>query len=262
MEGLGKKLKEARLARNLTLDEAGRMTKIRPSRLQDIENEEFSEFASLAYAKGFLLIYGKFLNVDVTPYLEAFESSESVTVDGYAYLQDNPAPKPTRVSVSRRPSRAPGGGGGSRGSLLPFVIGVVVLVAGFMIMKWIAEINRLKPAPRQMIGVSPAPGTTKETIVAPRAVPIEESPASRTPAPVAIATTPEPTVAQAPPTAPPVSAEPEVRRAEPVHPEDAAAVKPTAPPVRKPAAVPARTATPPPRPRPGATVSRAIPPQR
>src|SRR6476620_12465451 len=102
MEGLGKKLQEARLARNLTIDESARMTKIRPGRLQEIENEDFSEFSSLAYAKGFLLIYGKFLNVDVTPYLEAFETSDSVTVDGYQYLQDTPAPKPTRPAVTRR----------------------------------------------------------------------------------------------------------------------------------------------------------------
>src|SRR3977135_1473307 len=109
MEGLGKKLQEARLARNLTLDEAARITKIRPARLQEIENEDFSEFSSLAYAKGFLLIYGKFLDVDVTPYLEAFETSDSMTVDGYSYLQDNPAPKPSRPVVVRkqRPRAAP-----------------------------------------------------------------------------------------------------------------------------------------------------------
>ncbi|HEY0430761.1 MAG TPA: helix-turn-helix domain-containing protein [Pyrinomonadaceae bacterium] len=263
MEGLGKKLQDARLARNLTLDEAGRMTKVRPSRLQDIENEDFSEFASLAYAKGFLLIYGKFLNVDVSPYLEAFETSESVTVDGYAYLQDNPAPKPSRVSVSRRPSRSGGGGGGgSRGSLVPLVIGVVVLVGGFMIMKWIAEINRLKPAPRQMIGVSPAPAAMQDTIVAPRAAPIEQSPSNRTPIPIAAASTPEPTVAQPAPSTPPVSAEPEVRRAEPVHPEDSTVVKPTSPPVvRRPVSQQVR-ATPPPKPRPAPTVPRAVPPQR
>src|SRR3954466_12000586 len=114
MEGLGKKLQDARLARNLTLDEAGRMTKIRPSRLQDIENEDFSEFASLAYAKGFLMIYGKFLNVDVSPYLEAFESSESITVDGYAYLQQDtaPPPRPARHVAARKPSGGRGGGGG------------------------------------------------------------------------------------------------------------------------------------------------------
>src|SRR6266852_4697679 len=123
IEGLGKKFQEARRARNLTLDEAARMTKIRPARLAEIEADDFSQFPSLAYAKGFLLIYGKFLDVDVTPYLEAFESSENVTVDGYSYLQDNPAPKPARTPIIPRST--------NRGSLVPFVIGVVVLLIGF-----------------------------------------------------------------------------------------------------------------------------------
>ena len=94
IEGLGKKFQEARVARKLTLEEAARMTKIRPSRLAEIEADDFSQFPSLAYAKGFLLIYGKFLDVDVTPYLEAFEGSTNMTVDGYSYLQEAPAPKP------------------------------------------------------------------------------------------------------------------------------------------------------------------------
>src|SRR6202008_1657806 len=94
IEGLGKKFQEARLARNLTLDETARMTKIRPSRLAEIEADDFSQFPSLAYAKGFLLIYGKFLDVDVSEYLDAFETSSQVTVDGYSYLQETPAPKP------------------------------------------------------------------------------------------------------------------------------------------------------------------------
>src|ERR1700719_3644215 len=102
IEGLGKKFQEARLARNLTLDEAARLTKIRQSRLAEIEANDFSQFPSLAYAKGFLLIYGKFLDVDVTPYLEVFEDSESVTVDGYAYLQENERAKPVAAPVVRR----------------------------------------------------------------------------------------------------------------------------------------------------------------
>src|ERR1700730_13733662 len=134
MEGLGKKLQEARLARNLTLEEAGRMTKIRPGRLEEIENEDFSQFASLAYAKGFVLIYGKFLEVDVSPYLEAFETSQSVTVDGYSYLQDGPEPEPMRPAKVRRRSTGPGSG--SRGSLMPLIIGILVLVIGFTVMKW------------------------------------------------------------------------------------------------------------------------------
>src|SRR5215217_6579222 len=135
IEGLGKKFQEARLARNLTLDEAARMTKIRPQRLAEIEADDFSQFPSLAYAKGFLLIYGKFLNVDVSPYLEAFETSDAVTVDGYSYLQDNPAPAPRRVEVV--PRRAPSSG--SRSSLMPLVVGLVVLIVGFWVLKTIMD---------------------------------------------------------------------------------------------------------------------------
>ena len=228
MEGLGKKLQEARLARNLTLDEAGRMTKIRPGRLQEIENEDFSEFASLAYAKGFLLIYGKFLDVDVSPYLEAFETSESVTVDGYSYLQDNPAPKPSRTNVVR--PRSSGGGGGGRGSFMPFVIGVIVLVVGFVGMKWILEVQRLKPGPPQIVGVSPT--TAPEKVVAPRAQPLENAPSPTPAVAVTPITQPTPAIVLAPSPIPqPMAAEPEVRRAEPVNPQDLPKTKPTAPPV-------------------------------
>src|ERR687892_2057991 len=125
IEGLGKKFQEARLARNLTLDEAARMTKIRPHRLAEIEADDFSQFPSLAYAKGFLLIYGKFLDVDVTPYLDAFEDSERVTVDGYSYLQENERAKPVSAPVVRRRPAAPrggGGGGGNRVSPMPLVV--------------------------------------------------------------------------------------------------------------------------------------------
>src|SRR2546421_3972014 len=130
MEGLGKKLQEARLARGLTLDEAGRMTKIRPAQLQEIENEDFSQFASLAYAKGFLLIYGKFLDVDVSPYLEAFETSQTLTTDGYSYLQEAQEPEPVRPVKVRRRSAAPSGGGG-RSSGGALVVGGPLLGAGF-----------------------------------------------------------------------------------------------------------------------------------
>jgi cytoskeletal protein RodZ len=224
MEGLGKKLREARMARKLTLDEAGRLTRIRPGRLEEIEAEDFSQFASLAYARGFLLIYGKFLDVDVTPYLEAFESSEGVTVDGYSYLQDNPAPKPSRPAVVRKTS-------GNRGSLLPLVIGIIVLVVGFTVMKLILDIQRIKPAvprPAPLAQTSPtAAAPAPEKIIAPHALPVENNTAATIPVPTtpptnvaAAAAAPQPTVAVSTPASSPAAAEPEVRRAEPVHPED------------------------------------------
>src|SRR6266702_864282 len=172
IEGLGKKFQEARRARNLTLDEAARMTKIRPSRLAEIEADDFSQFPSLAYAKGFLLISGKFLDVDVTPYLDAFEDSERVTVDGYSYLQENRPEKPVSAPVvPRRPAAV---GRGDRVSPLPLIVGIAVLVIGFLLMKLVLNVQRLAPAPGQSTAqvspsaapVSPAPQASQGNIAA------------------------------------------------------------------------------------------------
>ena len=245
MEGLGKKLKDARLARGLTLDDAYRITKIRPNRLEAIENEDFSLFDSLTYSKAAVLIYGKFLEVDVSPYMEAFETSESVTVDGYSYLQDAPDPEPARPVTVRRRSSSPGGGGG-RSSFMPLIIGVVVLVVGFTVMKWFLQMQRLNPRPTPAPGTSPmATATASDKIVAPHAQPAENTTA---PAPTTSAL-PTATATAAPavtPVAPaPAAAEPEVRRAEPVNPKDAAVIPtPTPSPKRSPR---------PPRPTPSAS---------
>jgi cytoskeletal protein RodZ len=240
IEGLGKRLQDARIKRGLTLDEAARMTKIRPSRLAEIEADDFSNFPSLAYVKGFLLIYGKFLDVDVSDFMEAFDSPEQVTVDGYSYLQDNPAPKPTRPAVVRRSTS-------NRTSLMPFFVGVIIIVLGFSFMKFILNVLRVaprtppqaqttQPAPTAIATVAPTP--TPVAVATPRPAPsVESSPAKVVAAPtVAASATVAPTstpIATATPTAvaaatplltpkETIEKEPEVRRAEPVRPEDLA----------------------------------------
>jgi cytoskeleton protein RodZ len=237
IEGIGKKFEEARRARNLTLDEAARMTKIRPARLAEIEADDFSQFPSLAYAKGFLLIYGKFLDVDVTPYLEAFEDSEHVTVDGYSYLQENHAPKQVSAPIVR-PSRR------DRMSPMPLIFGILVLVVGFSVMKLILNVQRIvpratEPAPQ----VSPSASAISNSATASPSIAAEKTTNDVAPAPsispsatvtrkataVAAATappiSPSATVVQkatAVAAATPVASEPEVRRAEPARPEDLA----------------------------------------
>jgi cytoskeletal protein RodZ len=222
IEGLGKKFQEARLARNLTIDEAARMTKIRPARLAEIEADDFSQFPSLAYAKGFLLIYGKFLDVDVTPYLDAFEDSERVTVDGYSYLQENRPEKPVSAPVVRR--RRPATASHDRISPMPLIFGVIVLVIGFSVMKLILNVQRL------------APGKANSTAQAsPSASPVPTPKAGQPAAnetaqgALAAAQTTAPSVSAAPTIAPTAVAAlsarpgaPEVRRAKPVRPEDLA----------------------------------------
>jgi cytoskeleton protein RodZ len=237
IEGIGKKFEEARRARNLTLDEAARMTKIRPARLAEIEADDFSQFPSLAYARGFLLIYGKFLDVDVTPYLEAFEDSEQVTVDGYSYLQENHAPKQVSAPIVR-PSRR------DRVSPMPLIFGILVLVVGFSVMKLILNVQRIVPRTAEPAAQgSPSASVVSNSATASPSIVPEKTADNVTSAPsifpsatvtrkataVAAATappiSPSATVVQkatAVAAATPVASEPEVRRAEPVRPEDLA----------------------------------------
>jgi cytoskeletal protein RodZ len=223
IEGLGKKFQEARLARGLTLDEAARMTKIRPSRLAELEADDFSQFPSLAYAKGFLLIYGKFLDVDVAPYLDTFETSSQVTVDGYSYLQESPAPKLRRTRPApTRPVRS------SRSSPVPLLIAVGAIVLGFLVMRLFLQFQRLAPRPEQRIGVAEASPALPSRSGAP-ARPVAESSVAKKPEAASIAAPSAAPRANSPPqivrstalaSAPPK--EPEIRRAEPVRPEDLA----------------------------------------
>jgi cytoskeletal protein RodZ len=243
IEGLGRKFQEARKARNLSLEEAARLTRIRQSRLAEIEADDFSNFPSLAYAKGFLQIYGKFLEVDVSPYLDAFETSGHLTVDGYSYLQDSPAPKAPRTPVARRSEN-------TRPSLVPFLIGMTILVAGFWFLRFISNLQRITSRPPET-AASATPSPTGPTIVAPRAQPVESPaqvaatapPVKTTPAIAVPAVTPAPTavaIASPAPTATPVrsaiavatpvlpaprAVEPEVRRAVPVQPDEVAAAQ-------------------------------------
>src|ERR1043166_4859993 len=211
IEGLGKKFQEARFMRQLTLEEAARLTKIRPSRLAEIEADDFSQFPSLAYAKGFLLIYGKFLDVDVTPYLEAFEGSSNVTVDGYSYLQETPAPKPTLAPVIRTPTKS-----SRQASAWPLLIAVGVVVFGFLTMKLVLNLKRLGPNEPTMVGVpqpSAAPASSAN-VPLPSAQPsvtqiAREDVNTKS---TAAATMSPPAPAKIPP------ADVEVRRAQPVRP--------------------------------------------
>ena len=220
IEGLGKKFQEARLARKLTLDEAARMTKIRPHRLAELEADDFSQFPSLAYAKGFLLIYGKFLDVDVTPYLDAFDDSESVTVDGYSYLQENERAKPVSAPVVRR--RAAPTGGNNRVSPMPLIVGILVLVVGFLGMKFLLNVQRLAPG-RGSSSAQMSPTASPAVVSSglnPTAAPNIGAVATTAPVASPVPTQGPPETRKALAAGSTAPAEPEVRKAKPVTKEE------------------------------------------
>ncbi len=90
VETAGNKLRRARQLRHLSLEDAARTTKIREHQLADLEGDDYSNFANLAYARSYLVNYGKYLRVDVRPYLEAFSDASTFGLDDYQYLSETP----------------------------------------------------------------------------------------------------------------------------------------------------------------------------
>src|SRR4030042_4973676 len=64
MKTVGSILKEARAAKNITLNQAETATKIRLKFLQAIESDDYTVLPSLSYAKGFVKNYSEYLGLD------------------------------------------------------------------------------------------------------------------------------------------------------------------------------------------------------
>jgi len=99
MKTVGKQLEEARLARNWTPELASRETKIKVDRLRDLETDDYSNFASPTYARGFVRTYARALGLDEYRILRQLDnklpdndSANIVTETGVAYLPETAMP--------------------------------------------------------------------------------------------------------------------------------------------------------------------------
>jgi cytoskeletal protein RodZ len=77
MATIGEQLRTAREAKGITQTEAGTATNILTKIIVAMEEDDFSAMAAPTYAKGFLRLYGKFLEIDPEPLIE--EYSETCT---------------------------------------------------------------------------------------------------------------------------------------------------------------------------------------
>ena len=98
----GKKLHDRRLEKQMSVADAARLTHIRPDRILDLEKDDYSNFPSLAYARGFLLIYARLLEVDVSQAVTRLENSNPVDIEEYEYLSGKPAPLTRSLGTGRR----------------------------------------------------------------------------------------------------------------------------------------------------------------
>jgi cytoskeletal protein RodZ len=72
VESLGEKLRTAREEKGLSLDDAGKDTKITIRYLEALEKEDFSGFPGETYITGFLRNYGAYLDLDVQELLSLY----------------------------------------------------------------------------------------------------------------------------------------------------------------------------------------------
>ena len=203
MEGsVGQALRDARLQKNLTVEDVSRATKIRPPRVTDLENDDYTKFPNLAYARSFLVLYARFMGVDISKY-PTLEVGSTVGLSDYQYLRGDETEqlRPMRQETGLPPEKP-------RWLILFFVF-LVMAAIGALIAWGFMNYRRLGPVEnlvnKNETGAPATPAATPTPTPEPTPVP---------------APSPSPTAAPAPsaspsPSAPP-ALQPEVRRAEPL----------------------------------------------
>jgi hypothetical protein len=74
--GIGPALREARTLRGITVDEASRDTKIKPSYLRALEREQFDSLQGEVYVRGFLRSYSSYLGLDPDKVVTAYAGDD------------------------------------------------------------------------------------------------------------------------------------------------------------------------------------------
>lgn len=95
---LGTKLASARKQIGMSIEEAARATHIRVDRLQEIEQDNFTQFTHPSYARMFLTDYARHLGVPLGTIRHLLPETGECGTEGYQYLQDVPCDK-MRVNV-------------------------------------------------------------------------------------------------------------------------------------------------------------------
>lgn len=107
-ESLGDKLKAAREARRLTLDQAADSTRVRAVYLQALENNDHSVMLSAAQGRGFLRIYADFLGLNLDDLTAAAResgppASSTPVADSTPPAESTPEAIPVPETKSSRP---------------------------------------------------------------------------------------------------------------------------------------------------------------
>lgn len=139
----GVALRQAREARGFSLVEVARTLKLTPRQIEAIENENLSQLPGIAFARGFIRNYARFLGLDPSPLLER--------LDLPAQIQDvRLAPE------SNAEGAVPSEPAGYRSQSMTPAVLAVVLIVGVGFAAWYFDFGKL-------IGVRPLDRTEPAT---------------------------------------------------------------------------------------------------
>ncbi|RLD06958.1 MAG: hypothetical protein DRI32_01750, partial [Chloroflexi bacterium] len=85
---IGQQLKNARLDRNLSLEDVFENTHIRLKYLEALEADDFSIMPSPVQGRGFLRLYAQYLNLDLDALLAELHNSETENVANFQKVED------------------------------------------------------------------------------------------------------------------------------------------------------------------------------
>ena len=167
----GQKLSKARLAKRLSIEEVAHVTKLRPDKVLALEQDDYSRFPNNAYVKGFLQIYGRFLDVDVRSALSELENPSPVSISDYQYLNHAPEKEPERFTMRRRSGKP---------SLVPLIVFVLLcaVVGGggylYLNAKRLGDLERLSSndTPTETPPAAPVPTPEKKAEPVPEPPPV------------------------------------------------------------------------------------------
>ena len=169
-ENLGKALRTAREAANLTVDDAVYRGGMPRAVVEALESDDIGFFPSPLYARSFLKQYGDYLGVDVSPWIDDLVPTtliDSEAVESFLDLSDpDPAPSFREKEKTRNP------GGGAMAALWLIVITGGLVWFG---VEYVRKLDaRLSAAPPPVQQTAPAP--PEEETAAPAETGEEEKP--------------------------------------------------------------------------------------
>lgn len=105
VDGIGETLRNARVGRGLTIEQAAQDTRISPRFLEALEEEQFEALPAPVYVRGFLRSYANYLRLDATPLLARLQDGGSPVAGPDAFVGGPRSPGPGAPQARPDPFR-------------------------------------------------------------------------------------------------------------------------------------------------------------